>query len=167
MHTLTRALGQLLRDRRVASLATLDPEGLPQLSLVPFAIDAGARALVIHVSTLAAHTAALLREPRAALMVHEEAPDQGPVHALHRVALQVQARMVSPADPASDHLRELYLARFPEARPITELGDFRFVRLEPVGARQVAGFGAARSLNADEIGQALLLAMQADGQHGT
>jgi heme iron utilization protein len=100
-------------------------------------------------------------------MVHEGAPDQGPVHALHRVALQVQARLLSPADPDSGHLRELYLVRFPEARPITELGDFSFVRLELLGARQVAGFGAARSLNADELGRALLLAMQADGQHGT
>ncbi|MCU0956151.1 MAG: pyridoxamine 5'-phosphate oxidase family protein [Hydrogenophaga sp.] len=161
MHTLTRALARLLREQRVASLATLDANGLPQLSLVPFAIDTDA--LVIHVSALAAHTAALERQPRAALMVHEGAPAQGPVHALHRVALQVQARLPPAHDPSGEHLRTVYLARFPEALPMTSLGDFRFVRLGLIEARQVAGFGAARSLNAEELVQALAQAMRPDG----
>ena len=51
--------------------------------------------------------------------------------------------------------RAAYLARFPEAEPMTQLGDFRFLRLTPQGARLVAGFGAARSLSADELAQAL------------
>lgn len=162
MHSLTLALAHLLRDQRVASLATLDADGRPQLSLVPFAIDAQGRALVIHVSALAAHTAALARQPVAALMVHEREPDEGPVHALHRVALQSEARLLSASDPGCPHLREIYLARFPDAQPITELGDFRFVHLKLLGARQVAGFGAARSLDTDEIGQALQLAALPD-----
>ena len=49
----------------------------------------------------------------------------------------------------------MYLARFPEAEPMTALGDFRFVRLRPQEARQVAGFGAARSLGLAEVAQAL------------
>jgi len=162
VHTLTRALAELLREQRVASLATLDTNGLPQLSLVPFAIDASARALVIHVSALAAHTCALSRQPMAALMVHEREPAQGSVHALHRVALTAEARLLPPSDPSSAQLRDIYLARFPHAQPITELGDFRFVHLRLLGARQVAGFGAARSLDSDEIGQALDLAAQPD-----
>lgn len=161
MHSLTRALARLLREQRVASLATLDAQGLPQLSLVPFAIEADA--LVIHISALAAHTAALERQPRAALMVHEGAPDQGSVHALHRVALQVQARLLPPHDPDRDRLKSVYLARFPDALQMTELGDFRFVRLTLIEARQVAGFGAARSLHADELALALELAQRPDG----
>lgn len=38
---------------------------------------------------------------------------------------------------------------------MTELGDFRFVLLRPAGARQVAGFGAARSVDAGEIRRVL------------
>lgn len=34
---------------------------------------------------------------------------------------------------------------------MTALGDFRFVAIEVSGARQVAGFGAARSLDEDEV----------------
>ena len=51
--------------------------------------------------------------------------------------------------------RRAYLTRFPEAEPMTQLGDFMFVGIAVAGARQVAGFGAARSLDADAVAQAL------------
>jgi hypothetical protein len=35
------------------------------------------------------------------------------------------------------------------------LGDFRFVAIAVSGARQVAGFGAARSIEVDELVQVL------------
>lgn len=35
------------------------------------------------------------------------------------------------------------------------LGDFMFVLLRPTGARQVAGFGAARNVDADELARVL------------
>ena len=51
--------------------------------------------------------------------------------------------------------RDTYLARFPEAQPMTELGDFMFVGIAVQGARQVAGFGAARSLDAEAMAEVL------------
>lgn len=38
---------------------------------------------------------------------------------------------------------------------MTELGDFSFIAITPAGARQIAGFGAARSIDEDEVRQAL------------
>ena len=38
---------------------------------------------------------------------------------------------------------------------MTQLGDFRFVAIELKAARQVAGFGAARSIDEEEVRQAL------------
>lgn len=38
---------------------------------------------------------------------------------------------------------------------MTQLGDFRFVAIELKGARQVAGFGAARSIDEEEVRRAL------------
>ena len=38
---------------------------------------------------------------------------------------------------------------------MTELGDFMFVGIAVEGARQVAGFGAARSLDADAMAEVL------------
>jgi hypothetical protein len=53
--------------------------------------------------------------------------------------------------------RQTYLARFPEAEPMTQLGDFSLVAITPTAARQVAGFGTARPLEADEIAGVLRL----------
>jgi hypothetical protein len=38
---------------------------------------------------------------------------------------------------------------------MTELGDFMFVGVAVQGARQVAGFGAARSLDAETMAEVL------------
>lgn len=38
---------------------------------------------------------------------------------------------------------------------MTELGDFMFVAIAVQGARQVAGFGAARSLDAQTVAEVL------------
>jgi hypothetical protein len=43
--------------------------------------------------------------------------------------------------------RVTYLAKFPEAEPITALGDFAFFRLEITGGRLVSGFGGAINLS--------------------
>jgi len=39
---------------------------------------------------------------------------------------------------------------------MTQLGDFSFVAIELKGARQVAGFGAARLIEDEKVRQALL-----------
>ncbi len=154
---LTQALRGLLASQRVASLGTRAEDGTPFVSMVPFAVDASRHSLVIHISGLAAHTRNLERFPRASLMVCQAEVAGEPVHALPRVTLDVMA-----CEPASEDdvraCRAAYLARFPEAEPMTGLGDFRFVRLSALGARQVAGFGAARSVEAAELQQALGLA---------
>jgi putative heme iron utilization protein len=78
-----------------------------------------------------------------------------PVHALPRVTLDAVASVAEPGSADAHACRAVYLARFPDAEPMTALGDFRFVRLRPQGARQIAGFGAARSLDAAEVAKAL------------
>ncbi len=44
-----------------------------------------------------------------------------------------------------------YLDRFPDVEFMTELGGFTFVAIDISGARHVSGFGAARSVDLDEI----------------
>lgn len=154
-HSLTRALRDLLASRRTAALGTLDEHGAAFVSMVPFAVDTTERSLIIHVSGLAAHTRNLQRTPRASVLVCDSEAAGEPVHALPRVTLDTLACSTEPGSPEAQACREAYLLRFPEAEPMTALGDFRFVRLRPLGARQVAGFGAARSLDAAEVARAL------------
>ena len=152
---LARALRELLAQQRVASLGTLGDEGLPVVSMVPFAVATAHRVLVLHISGLAAHTGNLRRQPLASLMVMETERAGQPVHALPRVTLGVRAHEMSADHPWHAECRQAYLVRFPEAEPMTALPDFRFVALEVLGARQVAGFGAARSVDSDELTRAL------------
>ncbi len=151
---LTTALRELIGSQRVAALGTLGDDGAPFVSMVPFAVDPLDRSLVIHISGLAAHTRNLQRTPRASLLVCQAEVAGEPVHALPRVTLDIEAADAT-TEADAQACRTAYLARFPEAEPMTALGDFRFVRLRPLGARQVAGFGAARSLDAAELARAL------------
>ncbi len=148
---LTRALRQLLNTQRVGALGTLNVNGKPFVSMVPYAIDAQAACLVIHVSLLAAHTRNLLAMPEVSLMVMQSEVTGEPVHALSRVSLQGVAAQLQPDSPGWMSARSSYLARFPEALPMTELGDFSFIAITVGSARQVAGFGSARALDAHEI----------------
>ena len=158
---LGHALHQLLCARRTAALATLGVDGgAPGVSLVPFAIDPvgdGAPVFVLHVSALAAHTAQLQAHPRAALLISAPEMPGTPVHDLARVAIDVVVHTPERDSPAARSAQAAYTQRFPDAAFMTELPDFRFVTLTPTGARQIAGFGSARSVGAEELAQILAL----------
>jgi len=152
---LTRALRDLLASQRIVSLGTLNAEGRPFVSMVPFAIDPIAACLVIHVSLLAPPPRNLLGDPSVSLMVMQAEVAGEPVHALPRVSFDGLAARLQPDSPAWLGARNAYLSRFPEAEPMTELGDFSFVAISVTSARQVAGFGAARPLDVQEIADVL------------
>jgi putative heme iron utilization protein len=152
---LTQALRSLLHTQRVAALGTLDADGQAFVSMVPFAIDGSNGSLVIHVSGLAAHARNLERVPRVSVMVMQAEVAGEPVHALPRVTLDGVASVLAVDSAPWAAARAAYLARFPDVEYMTQLGDFRFVAIAVSGARQVAGFGAARSIDAEELAQVL------------
>jgi putative heme iron utilization protein len=143
------ALRRLLDTQPVAALGTLH-RGEPAVSMVPFVVDPAAGTLLIHVSGLATHTQDLERHPRASLMVMAGPDAAVSPQALPRVTLQCDAATLPRDDEAAERAyaaaAALYLARFPDAAMMFELGDFRLVALRPASARLVAGFGRARSL---------------------
>ena len=152
---LTSALHMLLHTQRVAALGTLGEDGYPFVSMVPYAIDGMAGTVVLHTSGLAAHTRNLERMPRVSLLVLQPEVAGEPVHALPRVTLDGAASTLEPDSAEWLSARNAYLARFPEVEYMIRLGDFRFVAIAVTGARQVAGFGAARSVEAQELQQLL------------
>ena len=161
---LTRELRTLLNTQRLAALGTIDDAGAPFVSMVPFAIEPQLHCLVIHVSGLAAHTRYLQARERVSLVVMQAEVAGEPVHALPRVTLEGVAKVAQRGSTEWASCRAAYLARFPEAEPTTELGDFKFIAIKVTGARQVAGFGAARSLDEDEINVVLGPSEQAVGE---
>lgn len=152
---LTRELRALLHSRRVAALGTISDEGKPFVSMVPFAMVPALGCIVIHISGLAVHTRYLHARPAASLLVAQGEVPGEPVHALPRATLEGRARTPAPDSEDWSACRAAYLQRFPEAQPMTELADFMFVAIELKGARQVAGFGSARSIDEHELRLAL------------
>lgn len=152
---LTRELRSLLHTQRVAAMGTTSDAGSAFVSMVPYALEPALGCLVIHVSGLAAHTRNLQARAQVSLLVMQPEVPGEPVHALPRVTLEGLAEVLEPGSPSWRVCRAAYLQRFPEAEPMTGLGDFMFVAVHVKGARQVAGFGAARSIGEDEVRLAL------------
>jgi putative heme iron utilization protein len=65
--------------------------------------------------------------------------------------LSVQAEHLDTEHTHYAACRAAYLSRFPEAEPMTALPDFRFVLLHIRQARHIAGFGAARTIEAADF----------------
>jgi len=149
--SLIRELRMLLNSQRVAALGTLGDDGSPFVSMVPYAIERTLGCLVIHVSALAAHTRYLRSQARVSLLICEPEQSGQPVHDLHRVTLSGQARILVKTNPYWQACKSAYLVRFPDAAFMIKLGDFQFFAIDIALGRHVSGFGAARSVDHDEI----------------
>jgi heme iron utilization protein len=145
----------LVEARRTAALGTLGDDGAALVSMVPFAVERNLAKLVIHVSELAAHTRNLQARARVSMLVTQAEQAGEPVHALPRVTFDGVAAVLQPDSETWQACRAAYLERFPDAELMTQLPDFKFVAIDVKGARQVAGFGTARSIDEDEIRLAL------------
>ncbi len=147
-------LANLVRSRTAAALGTLHA-GAPFVSMVPFAVLPDGDAFVIHVSRLAGHTKDMAADPRVSLLVMQPEGAGVAAQALARVSIQGEARETEGGSDEELACREAYLARFPEAAPLTEFGDFSFFAIRPSQARFVAGFAQAMSLTGETLAKTL------------
>ena len=92
---LTLELRALLHSQRVAALGTIEDDGNPFVSMVPYAMEPSLGCLVIHVSGLAAHTGNLQVRPNVSVLVMQAEVEGEPVHALPRVTLDGLAREIA------------------------------------------------------------------------
>lgn len=139
----------LLRSARFGALAVLDPAtGGPLASRVGVATDLDGTPLIL-TSMLAAHTGAILADPRCSLLVGE--PGKGDALAHARITLICRARRLERG--ASEQLRaeRRYLNRNPKARLYAGLGDFSIFRLELERASLNGGFGKAYMLERSDL----------------
>ena len=139
----------LLRSARFGALAVLDPAtGGPMASRVGVATDLDGTPLIL-TSMLAAHTGAILADPRCSLLVGE--PGRGDALAHPRITLICRARRLERG--ASEQLRaeRRYLNRNPKAKLYAGLGDFSIFRLELERASLNGGFGKAYLLERSDL----------------
>lgn len=136
----------LLRAARAASLAVIEHD-YPALALVTPAVTLGG-VVVVLLSQLSAHTRALDRDPRCALMVSGRPADHNPQTSPRLSLVCDAARSDDPAE------RERYLAIHPYAGFYAGFTDFGIYRLAPRAARYVGGFARAATLEVARLAPA-------------
>ena len=124
--------------RGALSTIALQPPGAPFGSVVTYGLDPGGNPWFF-VSTLAEHTRNLEADPRASLLVVEEAPAGADPLASGRVTLVGAGAAVDDPDERAA-ARATYLAANPSAFYV-DYGDFRCMRLDVAAVRYVGGFG--------------------------
>jgi putative heme iron utilization protein len=124
---------RLLAGAKMATLATLGDGGYPVASLVAVAARENGAPLLL-LSRLALHTRNLAADPRASLLLRNEAAEEPMADA--RVTLI--GKMSALVEPSA---RARFLARHPEAAVYIDFADFGFYTLAIETAHLVAGFG--------------------------
>ncbi|WP_332717928.1 HugZ family pyridoxamine 5'-phosphate oxidase [Pelagibacterium mangrovi] len=144
-----RQVKTLIRTSRHGALAVLDPaDGSPLASRVGVSTDIDGAPILL-LSRLAAHTGALLADPRCSLLLGEEGKGDALAHP--RISIKAVAREIERNSDDHKRLEGRYLSHQPKARLYANLPDFSFFRLEPSSASLNGGFGRAYILDAHQL----------------
>ncbi|MGH7278883.1 MAG: HugZ family protein [Candidatus Rokuibacteriota bacterium] len=137
---------------RAGTLATVSRKhpGHPFASLMPYALDANGRPLLL-ISSMAMHTQNLQTDRRASLLVTQPGWSGDPL-AAGRVTLMGEAVTLTGAE--ADRARAVYLARHEKAAYWADFDDFAFWCLEVLDVYVVGGFAAMDWVQAPDYARA-------------
>lgn len=125
---------------------TLDLEGYPFGSVVPFCISQN-NEIVVLISDLAQHTKNINENPKVSLTIHND--DQDNIQKGWRLTLVGDATKASVVE--AQILAERYERYFPESHKYHKVHDFNFYLIKPKKARYINGFGEIHWVNVDTI----------------
>lgn len=145
-------LVQLVFAHRWGALATAQ-DNRPLASYVAYVAEPDGDGFLIHVSRLAKHTANLLANSQAALVMSEMDSGAGDPQTLARVTLQGSVVELTRDSPSYETARGQYLKVLPDAQPLFGFADFILFHFTPEQVRFVAGFGKSFTLSSDALQQ--------------
>ena len=137
---------------RTGSLSTLSQKhlGWPFGSVMPYGLDQLGQPSFL-ISTMAMHTHNILGDSRSSLLITHPDASKDPLGAA-RVTLMGKTCRVSEED--LNAVRDLYLARYEDAKYWVDFNDFAFYRMEVADVYYVGGFGVMGWVSADEYTRA-------------
>ena len=140
----------LVEKQAAALLSTIarEPAGYPFGSLVSYVADEDGCPWVL-ISTMAEHTRNATDDPRASILVSDQAPDGVDPLALARVSLVGDLRRETP----NNAIREAFLLRNPGALNYVDFPDFGWWRLDVQAVRYVGGFGRMSWVETNDYAQ--------------
>lgn len=151
-------LSRLLAAYKTGSLATVSPEGLPQASYVPVAVDDVLRRFLFFVSDLSEHTANLRGSGQASLMLIEDEARSEQLFARNRATFSGSVQSIARDSTEWGEAARIYGERFGNFFDmLAGLNDFHMFALAPQDIRLVVGFGAAYRVTGERWDQLTLL----------
>ena len=143
-------LAHIIRNTRIAALSTIrDVE--PLSSMVAFVPLEDFSAFYIHISRLAQHTVDMQKKKQVSLLIMETDDGRPDPQTLGRVSIRGSSEILENGAPGYTPIKELYLARFPEAQQEFQLPDCNFWRIRPKGGRFVAGIAKAYNITVETL----------------
>ncbi|MEZ8140422.1 heme utilization protein HutZ [Enterovibrio norvegicus FF-33] len=142
---------QAFRDaRKTLQLGTVDKDGKPHTSYAPFAFSE--KGYYILVSDLATHGQNLKNSKAVSIMMIEDEGEARSIFARRRLSFDTNAELI---ERESDHWKQgvdVMQTRLGEMIDnLSQLGDFRLYRLNPVIGRYVKGFGQAFDVTGEDL----------------
>lgn len=142
---------QAFRDsRNTLQLGTVNKEGKPHTSYAPFAFSE--KGYYILVSDLAQHGQNLKASQAVSIMMIEDESEARTIFARRRLSFDTQAELIS-----RDSEHWVVAVKIMETRlgemiaNLSQLGDFKLYRLNPVMGRYVKGFGQAFDVTGEDL----------------
>jgi len=130
---------------RIGSLSTHSQRfpGFPFGSMMPYATDEEGRP-VFFISSMAMHTQNLRQDQRASLLITQPGVSGDPLGAARLTLLG------EVGEVPAEEVRQLYLARYENAKFWQDYSDFTYHRLEVSGVYFIGGFGVMGWISADD-----------------
>ncbi|MDD1792255.1 heme utilization protein HutZ [Enterovibrio makurazakiensis] len=142
---------QEFRDaRKTLQLGTVDKDGKPHTSYAPFAFSE--QGYYILVSDLATHGQNLKVSKAVSIMMIEDESEARSIFARRRLSFDTNAELIERESAVWQQGIEVMQARLGEMIDnLSQLGDFRLYRLNPVIGRYVKGFGQAFDVTGEDM----------------
>jgi len=119
---------ELLRDQRLAVLATRDDDGHPYASLMAFAVTDDLKTLLLVTARATRKFANLGEDPRVALLIDSRSHAAGDVHDAAAATVLGDAEEVSGAE--RDRLLQIYLAKHPHLEAFARSPSCALLRVD-------------------------------------
>ena len=142
---------QEFRDaRNTLQLGTVDKDGKPHTSYAPFAFSE--QGYYILVSDLATHGQNLKMSKAVSIMMIEDESEARSIFARRRLSFDTNAELIERESEQWKQGIDVMQTRLGEMIDnLSQLGDFRLYRLNPVNGRYVKGFGQAFDVTGEDM----------------
>lgn len=141
---------ELKQQIKTIMLATIDKDGVPNVSYAPFVINNGEYQVLI--TTIARHARNLQEVPKVSLMLIEDESKSRQIFARRRLTFDATVRMIERTDEKWNNSIAALKARHGDlVDELSNMQDFKLFSFKPTAGLFVKGFGKAFDVGVDDL----------------